>query len=168
MGQFNGIMKLQSLFLILILLGIGLSSCKKKCVIEKENSDLGAIISESPTGEDIVIYHSGLLPSSMSNHFTPSHPYANDIKVSFNGGITREPIDYSQYNVLCNPVSTTCEAKIDREVLFNTTAQTVTYKVSVTNCSDCDERYFAENYVLVPVIPSSYTVLYDVSYTEVD
>ena len=168
MGQFNGIMKLQSLFLILILLGIGLSSCKKKCVIEKENSDLGAIISESPTGEDVVIFHSGYKPPSVSNHYTSSHPYADHIEVSFNGGRSRENIDWSQYNILTNSVWTSCEAKIDREVLFNNTAQTVTYKVSVTNCSDCDERYFAENYVLVPVIPSSYTVLYDVSYTEVD
>ena len=165
MGQFNGIMKLQSLFFILILLGIGLSSCEKKCVIEKENSDLGAIISESPTGEDVVIYHSGFAGSNVGNHITTP---VNNIEISFDGGQTREPINFSMYHVLRNPVSTTCEAKIDREVLFNTTAQTVTYKVSVINCSDCDERYFAENYVLVPVIPSGYTVLYDVSYTEVD
>jgi len=161
-------MKLKGLFFVVLLAGIGLSSCKKKCVIEKENTDMGSIISESPTGEDIVIYHSGYMPGSMSNHYTPSHPYANNIEVSFDGGQSRGPVNYSQYHVLRNPVTTTCEAKIDREVAFNAAAQTVTYKVSVTNCSDCDQKYYAENYVLVPAIPNGYTVLYDVSYIEVN
>ena len=161
-------MKLKGLFFVLLLGGIGLSSCKKKCVIEKENSDLGAIISESSTGEDVVVYHSGYKPASISNHYTATHPYADHIEVSFDGGQSRGPLNWSQYHILTNPVWTSCEAKIDREVAFNTASQTVTYKVSVINCSDCDERYFAENYVLVPAIPNGYTILYDVSYTEVD
>lgn len=158
-------MKLKGLFFVLLLGGIGLSSCKKKCVIEKENTDLGAIISESSTGEDVVIYHSGYAGANVGNHI--SAPW-NNIEVSFDGGQTRGPINFSQYHVLRNPVTTTCEAKIDREVAFNAAAQTVTYKVSVTNCADCDQKYFAENYVLVPAIPNGYTVLYDVSYTEVN
>ena len=76
-------MKLKGLFFVLLLSGIGLSSCKKKCVIEKENTDLGAIISESSTGEDVVVYHTGYMPENMSNHYTPAHPYANNIEVSF-------------------------------------------------------------------------------------
>ena len=108
------------------------------------------------------------MPGNMSNHYNPSHPYADKIEVSFDGGRTRGPINYTQYHVLRNPVNTTCEAIIDREVAFNAASQTVTYKVSVTNCSDCDESYYAENYVLIPAIPNGYTVLYDVSYTEVD
>lgn len=150
---------------MVLLIGLGSTSCKKKCVIDKENSDLGAIISESQTGEEIVIYHSGYAGANVGNHITSDW---NGIEVSFDGGQTRGPINWSQYHVLRNPVNTSCEAKIDREVLFNSVAQTVTYKVSVTNCGACDEKYFAENYVLVPAIPSSYTVLYDVSYTEVD
>lgn len=158
-------MKLKGLFLFLVVLGLGTTSCKKKCVIEKEDSDLGAIISESQTGEEVVIYHSGYAGANVGNHITSNW---NDIEVSFDGGQTREPINFSQYHVLRNPVTTTCEASIEREVLFNTTAQTVTYKVRVVNCAGCDDKYNAENYVLVPAIPSSYTVLFDVSYEEVN
>lgn len=158
-------MKLKGLFLLVLLIGLGSTSCKKKCVIDKENSDLGAIISESQTGEEVVLYHSGYAGANVGNHITTD---VNGIEVSFDGGQTRGPINFSQYHVLRYPITTTCEAKIDREVLFNSAAQTVTYKLVITNCSRCDEKYVAENYVLVPAIPSSYTVLYDVSYTEVD
>ena len=84
------------------------------------------------------------------------------------GGQTRESVNYSQYYILRNTVWVSCEAKFDREFLFNATAQTVTYKLNVTSCCACDEKYYAENYILIPAEPSSYTVLYDVSYTEVD
>lgn len=161
-------MKLKGLFLLVLVLGLGTTSCKKKCVIEKENTDLGAIISESQTGEEVVVYHSGYKPPSISNHYTASHLYADLIEVSFDGGQTRGPVNWNQYHVLTNPVWVSCEAKFDREVLFNATNQTVTYKLNVTNCGSCDEKYYAENYVLIPAVPSSYTVLYDVTYTEVD
>lgn len=161
-------MKLKGLFLLVLLVGLGSVSCKKTCVIDKENSDLGAIISESQTGEEVVVYHSGYKPVSISNHYTATHPYADHIEVSFNGGLSRGPVNWNQYNVLTNPVWVSCEAKFDREVLFNPTAQTVTYKLNVTNCGACDQKYYAENYVLIPAVPSSYTVLYDVTYTEVD
>ena len=168
MSQLHSIMKLKGLFFALLLGGIGFSSCKKKCVIEKENTDSGAIISESSTGEDVVIYHIGYMYPGLGNHIFQGHDYADKVEVSFDNGQTKGPVNYSQYHVLRNPVWVSCEAQFDREVLFNAVTQTVTYKLHVTNCGSCDEQYFAENYVLVPAIPNGYTVLYDVSYTEVD
>lgn len=158
-------MKLKGLFLLLLLVGIGSTSCKKKCVIDKEDTDSGAIVSETTSGETVVLYYPGYAGANVPNHFSSSN---SNIEVSFDGGQTKGPVNYSQYHVLRNPVTVTCEAKVDREVIFNTTAQTVTYNIDVTNCTDCDDKYVAENYVLVPAIPSSYTVVYNVNITEVD
>lgn len=161
-------MRLKGLFLLLLLVGLGSTSCKKKCVIDKENTNTGSII------EDAIIYHVGYAGPNNGWHLTTD---VNGIEiagsnvgleVSFDGGKTRGPINFSQYHVLMLPTTSSCESKLDRSVVFDNVSQTVTYKISVTNCSRCDDKYQSENYVLVPAIPSSYTVLYDVSYTEVD
>jgi hypothetical protein len=161
-------MKLKGLFLILLLAGVGVSSCKKKCVIDRENSISGDII------PDATIYHVGYAGPNNGYHLTTD---VNGIEiagsnvgleVSFDGGLTRGPINFTKYDVLLNPAILSCEAKVDKSVVYNAANQTVTYNVDVINCSSCDERYQAENYILVNKIPSNFTVLYSVSYTEVD
>ncbi len=160
-------MKFRSLLILVLLTAFGSTSCKKVCDIEGEDTNEGAIITESSTGEKIVFYPS-TFTQNWSNHITATHPHANNIEISFDGGQTRQAVNWNQYHVLRNPVKSSCESVLNREVIINTTNQTATYNIDVTNCSACDQQYNLENYVLVPAIPSNYTVSFNVTYTEVD
>ena len=161
-------MKLKGLFLLLLLTSLGATSCKKKCVIDKEDTVSGAIV------EDAIIYHVGHAGPNNGYHLTTDvngieiAGSSVGLEVSYDEGRTRQSIDFSTYDVLLNPAVLSCESQVDKNVTFDNTNNTVTYTVKVTNCGLCDERYTAENYVLVPNIPSNYTVVYNVDYTEVD
>ncbi len=135
------------------------SSCKKKCVISKENINSGAIIN------NVIFYpKSGNMTLSMAGSYeiNGNHPYANLLEVGFNGS-GKSPIDYNQYSVLCYPLQTKCNAAFERTVTIDAASQTVVYKIVATQCSSCDQKWLTENYVLVPAFPASYSVTYDVS-----
>jgi hypothetical protein len=148
-------------FLVFSLLFVitSLSSCNKKCVISKETIDSGAIIEN-------VIFHpnSGNMTPSMGGNYNinASHPYADRIEVAINGA-GKAPVDYSQYSVLCYPIKTKCNASFERTVTVDAASQSVVYKIIATQCGNCEDEWLTENYVLVPAIPASYTVTYDVS-----
>jgi len=145
-----------------ILLILGTTSCKKKCVIEKDDVNGGSIIS------DVIFYPSaGYMTSSMGGNYVidASHPYANEIQIGFAQG-AKAPVNYSNYTVLCYPTNAKCNAAYDRTVTIDNALGTVVYKIVVTQCANCEETRTAENYVLVPTFPASYFVYYDVSYVE--
>ena len=148
-------------FLVLSLLFVitSLSSCNKKCVISKETIDGGVIIKN-------VIFHpnSGNMTPSMGGNYNinANHPYADRIEVAINGA-GKAPVDYSQYNVLCYPIKTKCNASFERTVTVDAASQSVIYKIVATQCGNCEEEWLTENYVLVPAFPASYSVTYDVS-----
>jgi hypothetical protein len=148
-------------FLALSLLFVitSLSSCKKKCVISKEIVDSGAII------KNVIFYpNSGNMSTSMAGNYliNANSPYADRIEVGINGA-GKAPVDYSQYNVLCFPLKTRCNASFDRSVTVNAASQNVVYKIVATQCANCEQEWLTENYVLVPAFPASYTVTYDIS-----
>lgn len=151
--------KILPLFALTVLI-IGLGSCKKKCVVEMEDSNNGVIV------EDVVFYPaSGGMIGNMGLNYviTTGHPYADYIQIRVNQG-EKTDVNYSNYTVLCYPTTANCSASYDRTVTIDDDNQTVTYKIVVTQCEDCPEKYDTENYVLVPAFPSSYTVINDVSY----
>ena len=148
-------------FLVLsfMFVAISLSSCKKKCVINKENIDAGAIV------KNVIFYpKSGNMTLSLAGSYDihANHPYANLLEVGFNGS-GKSPIDYNQYTVLCYPLQTTCNAAFERSVTIDAASQAVVYKIVATQCANCEQKWLTENYVLVPAFPSSYSVTYDVS-----
>lgn len=145
-----------------ILLILGATSCKKKCVIEKDDVNGGSII------QDVIFYPaSGYMTGNMGGNYVinASHPYANKIQIGFTEG-EKVPVNYSNYTVLCYPTTAKCNASYERTVTIDNTLGTVVYKIVVTQCANCEETRATENYVLVPVFPSSYFVYYDVSYVD--
>ena len=151
--------KLLPLFIVATLV-IGLSACTKKCIVEKEDSNKGAIIS------GVIFYPAtGNLTPSMSGNYciNAAHPYADGFQVRINDG-DKIDVNYSNYTVLCYPITANCSASYDRTVTIDDANQTVVYKIVVTQCENCPEKYLTENYVLVPAFPSNYAVSYDVSY----
>jgi hypothetical protein len=145
---------------LLAILFLGLSACKKKCVVETEDTNNGAIVS------GVVFYpSSGSLTGNMGGNYviTNGHPYANNIQIRINEG-EKTNVNYTNYTVLCYPTTANCSAFYDKTVTIDDANQTVVYKIVVTQCESCPEKYTSENYVLVPAFPSSYAVSYDVSY----
>jgi hypothetical protein len=147
--------------LSLAILLLGLNSCKKKCVLS-DDTDNGAIV------KNVVFYpQAGNLTGSMGGNYVinATHPYANQFQIRINEG-DKMDVNYSNYTILCYPTTANCSASFDRTVTIDNANQTVVYKIVVTQCTNCPEKYTTENYVLVPAFPSSYGVSYDVSYID--
>jgi hypothetical protein len=127
--------------------------------METENINSGWI------EKNVVLYPvSSYLTNKMHGSFvvTGSSPLANSFKVSFDGG-EKQFVDYNKYVILGYPLVTSCNAQFVRDVTFNSSNQTVTYKITATECSKCEEERLTENFVLVPKFPSNYNVVYDIS-----
>jgi hypothetical protein len=140
------------------------TSCNK-CKLSDGNQNTGLIL------EDAIIYPSaGYISSNYGGklHITGSNTYAPDFKVSFDGGATIIPVDYSQYSILSNAVSVDCEASINKDVTYNSTLDVYTYSVTGETCSSCKsaQGYYLENYVLVNAIPDGANIIYDVNVTQ--
>jgi hypothetical protein len=157
-------MKTLKIFLPLLFITLiaTLISCKKKCVIETDTINSGSII------KNVVFYpSSGFITGNMGGDYmiNASHLHAGDLQVSINGSAKKD-VNYNDYTVLCYPVSSKCNAAFDRTVTVDNTNQTVSYKIVVTQCGDCEEQRTTENYVLVPAIPLNYIPIYDVTFIE--
>lgn len=141
-------------------------SCKKKCDIA-DDTNSGMIISEIE-GENVIIYpKSGYLTGNWggNNHVDSLHVDRHNFEVSFDGGYTRQSVNYSFYNILANPCNVTCTASVDRSVTYDNLNHIYTYTVTVTECPNgCDFETTLENYVLIPAIDPNATVIYNVVY----
>ena len=142
-----------TLFSIAFLLLVS-TSCKKKCKLDNSTVDSGTII------EGVVIYpESGFMTGNMGGNYVigATSNYADKFEVSFSEG-PREAVNYTNYKILGFPVTANCNAQYERNVSVNTSTQSVTYSITVTQCPDCKEARGTENYVLVPTFPDNYTV----------
>ncbi|OFZ44164.1 MAG: hypothetical protein A3D92_07350 [Bacteroidetes bacterium RIFCSPHIGHO2_02_FULL_44_7] len=134
-----------------------LGSCKK-CTVADESSDTGLII------PDVVIYPgAGYMTGEMNGYYLVdgNSPFADKFQVSFDGGITKEDVDWSIYDILANPMTVDCKASFIREVNFDYVLDQVFYNVIATTCESCENPRFVENYVLIPKVPTGFTVYFD-------
>lgn len=157
-------MKLKKLNILFLLLAIAFTSvsCKKKCKIEAVNVDSGQI------RENVVLYpSSGYMTANMAGNYVidANSGYASRFEMSLNQE-GRTAVDYANYSIIAFPVNAKCNASFDRNVTIDNVAQTVTYKMTVTQCDNCKEERFTENYVLVPSFPNTYNVVYDLTVVE--
>jgi hypothetical protein len=132
--------------------------------MDVNNEDKGWIV------ENVIFYPQlGYITSALKGNYviTESSPFASQIKVSIDGGPVK-PVDYSNYTVLCYPILSHCNAQFVRDVSFNSVTQTVEYSITVTQCAQCEEERFTENFVLVPKFPSNYNVTYNDSYVNLE
>jgi len=142
-------------------------SCKKSCDLEQDDESSGAVVSEHPSTKGLVVIYpsSGYLTSSMAGDYVvdANDSYADEFEVSFDGGITKAPVNYGQYTILGLPIDVECDAWVERNVEIDDLNGIVTYTVTVHECGQgCDELRRLENYVLVPTFPSNYSVFYNV------
>lgn len=152
-------MKLKSLALTPLFIAVILvafTSCKN-CKIKDDHTESGLIAKEA-----IVYAPSGNLTNSMSGnyHIFAGGPYSSDNwQVSFDGGVTKQAIDFSVYSVLGCPTTINCSAKFTRSVVQEVTGE-YTYTVHAETCKSCDMKTYVENYVLVAALPGSAVINY--------
>jgi hypothetical protein len=143
------------LFSISALAVLFISSSCKKCDAGNENVSTGEII------QGAIIYPQTGYMALEYNLFNGSVNPNQDgfFEVSFDGGLTKVAVDYSQYSVMANPMTVNCEASFVRDVTRDNINNLVTYNVTATTCNSCKERRTVENYVLVNKIPDgAYTL----------
>ena len=146
------------MFSISALAVLFISSSCKKCDAGNENVSTGEII------QGAIIYpQSGYMTSGYNTWLfnAEANMGHNDeqFEVSFDGGLTKVAVDFSQYSVMGNPMTVNCEASFVRDVTRDNINNLVTYNVTATTCNSCKERRTVENYVLVNKIPDgAYTL----------
>lgn len=149
--------------MILSVLFLSLSSCNK-CKIEGENVDLGQITTE------VTIYPKyGYITEGLSgtiNHIHGNSSVADKFEMSTDNGFTKAPFNYSDYSILAYPLTLDCNHLLTREVKIDDVNMTATYLITVTQCksSDCSQQRYVENYVIIPAIPETYSIVGDVQY----
>jgi hypothetical protein len=143
-------------FFFLMLSGVVFFSAScKKCKVDGVDINSGEIVDE------VVLYPtSGYMTPNMGGEYVigAGDPYASRFEVSFDGG-AREAVNYTMYTILAQPVVARCNASFERNVTVDHAANKVTYTIKVTQCSNCKEERYTENYVLVPAFPSNYQVV---------
>ena len=158
--------KIATLSIAIIAVALLSVSCNKGCDLDQDDVSSGAVIAINPGNTDdvVVIYPlTGYITSDMSGDYlvNSSSQFAGSFQVSFDGGQSKAPVNYGAYSILANPVETSCDAWLERNVEFNDVNFTVTYTVTVHECNNgCDQARTLENYVLVPAVPANYTVSY--------
>lgn len=151
--------------LILSVLFIGFSSCKKVCKIEADDVDSGVIVKE------VAIYPQyGYLTQEMSSeyHVHGASSIADRFNMSTDNGYTQSPFNYTEYSILAYPMTLNCSFSLVRDVMVNDINMTATYTITVTQCKDpeCSEQRYIENLIAVPAIPDTYTILHDINIIE--
>lgn len=140
-------------------------SCKKKC-------DLGTDVTSGDIKTNVlVVPKSGYLTANLQDSqylITATHVYADQMTISVDGGVTKTPVNYNEYSIICYPTSVNCVAQFDRNVVIDDENETVHFKMKVTDCGNCDEKRYLENYYAIRAVPDSYTIKFDIETTTVE
>ena len=147
------------LFIFLLAGATFLSSCKKKC-------DFGDNVTSGEIKTGVSVFpDSGYLTENMTPAeylVTASNKYSNRFKISFDQGLTKTSVNYSEYSIVCYPMVTNCFAQFNRNVTIDDVNGVVKYTIKVKDCGKCKEERYIENYVVIRSVPDYYTVTFDV------
>jgi hypothetical protein len=89
--------------------------------------------------------------------------YNLPIEVSFDGGVTYEAVDYTQYSAFSLPTTASCSSGYLRDVSINQEESTVTYTVTITECDYCEGSTSINNWVLTEKVNSSFTPIFNIN-----
>ncbi len=113
-----------------------------------------ALVSEPPITEDMHNKEFVIQTDSL-NIF--------NLEVSFDDGVTYEPIDFSKYTLLGKYVpGSGCEVIYSRNATRDDEAKKVSYEIKADQYGVCDCSHPSMNWVLIPKIPEDYNVVFSV------
>lgn len=142
--------------LLLSILFISFTSCKN-CKVEGDHTHDGLIVKES-----IVYPPSGNITHSMAGnyHIYNGGPHSNgNWQISFDGGVTKQALDFSIYSVVACPTTVKCGSIFTRSFVQELTGE-MTYTVRAETCKHCKMTTYVENYSLVAALPASQVINY--------
>ncbi len=147
------------LFLTTLVCAFSLQSCKKKC-------DLGPNLNEGEIREEYSVFPTkGYITSDMETGLylvTDTTYFGNDFLVSTDKGVTKTAVNFNTHSLLAFPITSNCFASFQRKVTIDQLNKVVVYTIMVKDCGTCDTKVFTENWVVIPAVDQTYTVLYDV------
>ncbi len=140
-----------SIVLIMICLG-----CEKKCK-ESSHSGTGEIIANAlikePFSEIVRDDNIYVIQADSQNVF--------DLEVSFDGGSTYDSINFQEYTLLGRyAAGQGCDVYFDRNVTKNEEGKKTYYNIKIYQCGSCKMLAKSMNWVLVPKISETDTVVF--------
>lgn len=139
------------LLLSALILAISLSSCSK---CDPSNSIGGIVV------EDAIVRIIGKAP--IEAFITDQTSFDKAIEVSFDEGVNYKNVDFSKYSVFALTTTARCSSGYNRNVKVNKADATVTYTVTITECSTCQNNTTIANYVLTEAVPDNYTPIFKI------
>ncbi len=136
-----------------LLVMFAFSACNKKCKFDKQDSSTGDIV------QDVIIYQQDNF-GGMKVIIRGNSSFADRFQVSFDGGVTKQNIDYNTYNLINFPTTTKCDAVFTRDVKRIDADLSLRYNITFEDCDKCQSDVTLDNFVLVPAFPQTYTVEY--------
>ena len=134
----------------LTIMALAISSCDK---CDPSNSVGGIIIEDAIVRVMIATPNEPMLITSADQvDFT--------IEFSLNGGLDYQPVDFSQYSVLCFPTTANCSSGYERIVERDDANDIVIYTINITQCDNCMSQTRIGNWVLVSAVPPSYSPVF--------
>jgi|SRR5690554_4598028 len=130
-----------------------LTACKK---CDPSNSTSGRIIQNA-----IVRVNSGQVQNPGNNFINSPSEYNGTIEMSLDGGVTYQPVDFSQYSVLSLTTTASCSSGYNRDVSLNQAQKIVTYSIEIVECETCENPVTIGNWVLSSKIPLDYTAVFE-------
>ncbi len=117
-----------------------------------------ALVSEPPITEEMR-YKEFVIQTDSLNIF--------NLEVSFDDGVTYEPIDFSNYTLLgkYDPASG-CEVIYSRNATRDDEAKKISYEIKVDQYGVCDCFHLSMNWVLIPKMPEDYNVEFSVEHID--
>jgi len=67
-------------------------------------------------------------------------------------------IDFTKYTLLGVNTIATCKYKIEKDVTLNAETKTYIYLIKITECGNCSEQAYLQNWVLIPKVKSGHNV----------
>lgn len=154
------------ILLLFLLLSVALNSCKKPCILKDHSSEIsGIIISEFDFDECFSLYeeysndYPGILVNDDSTYQAlplRSHAYRE--------GCLNKPrpnIDFTKYTLLGLFTQGGCDVYYRRKVEKDDVNKRYIYSVKIKECGVCKKLMINNNWVLVPKLPTGYTVQYE-------
>ncbi len=145
--------------LMVLLLFVGVTSCKKKCKLS-DDTETGNMVKNVVFYTKYVAWAAGTQGATLN-----SNAGYGDIDVSIDGG-SRTAVNYNNYTVLLITPAAKCNSQFDKTVTIDHANMKVTYDLVVTQCSNCTDIVNSDQYVLVPKFPASYTVVFNTTYVD--
>jgi len=85
------------------------------------------------------------------------HPEGIEYLISYDEGVTYEPVDFTKYDLMVLPTQSSCLASYYKDVKLDVENEKVVYTLRIEECGTCNQQVSLKNWVLIDKVPANYT-----------